>query len=137
MQMIMGLPAGERDELLATVAQRMELAPTASDSKQGVTTPMELYDFQLTGKVSASVTCDAGAGLTPADSKTGTDTQGAPMMKKKEMKMEGGDKMLRKLGEKMEKYRRKISENEMDLARAERLLSVADLLIGQGKDAAV
>ena len=56
-QMIMGLPAMERDELLAAVAQRMT-TPTSG----GVSTPRELYDFQLTGRTAGSAVLD-GAGV--------------------------------------------------------------------------
>ena len=42
-----------------------------------------------------------------------------------------------KLMDKMEKYREKIVENEMKLARVERMLAVADILIAQGASAQV
>ena len=51
-QMIMGLPTGERDELLNVVAQRME---AADSEQQGVTTPREVYDFQLSGNTMVGV----------------------------------------------------------------------------------
>ena len=50
---------------------------------------------------------------------------------------EGGDKVRMKLMDKMEKYREKIVENEMKLARVERMLAVADILIAQGASAQV
>lgn len=55
--MIMGLPAMERDELLAAVAQRMT-TPTSGS----VSTPRELYDFQLTGRTAGSAVLE-GAGV--------------------------------------------------------------------------
>ena len=57
--------------------------------------------------------------------------------KEKEKMPEGGDKMRMKLMEKMEKCRRKIGESEMKMARAARMLAVADILIAQGADAPV
>ena len=50
---------------------------------------------------------------------------------------EGGDKMRMKLMAKMEKYRGQIGESKLNLARAERMLAVADILIAQGASAQV
>jgi pyruvate/2-oxoacid:ferredoxin oxidoreductase alpha subunit len=47
------------------------------------------------------------------------------------------DKVRMKLMDKMEKYREKIVENEMKLARVERMLAVADILFAQGASAQV
>ena len=55
----------------------------------------------------------------------------------KKMPMGDGDKMRMKLMAKMEKYRGQIGESEMKLARAERMLAVADILIAQGGSAQV
>jgi len=145
-QMILGLPAGERDALLQAVAQRTEaLVGDDSGVKIGVATPRELYDFQLTGQTGSAAACVvAGAGLTPPMTETSCrpmemDAPSEMKMEKKEnMPMgEGGDKMRMKLMEKMEKYREKIGENEMKLARAGRMLAVADILIAQGASAQV
>ena len=144
-QMIMGLPTSERDELLKVVAQRMEALETAGDEQvQGVRTPKEVYNFQLTGQVGA------GAGMTPAPSVRGDGEQFGKMMEKGKMKDEmkkdkmkdckmqdGGEKMRRKLIEKMEKYRGKIDKNEMKLARAERMLAVSEALVAEGAQAQV
>jgi len=56
---------------------------------------------------------------------------------KKMLMGEGGDKMRMKLMAKLEKYRGQIGESEMKLARAERMLAVADILIAQGGSAQV
>ena len=92
-QMIMGLPAGERDALLQAVAQRTEaLVGDDSAVKIGVATPRELYDFQLTGQTGSAAACVvAGAGLTPAM----TETICRPMEvdAPSKMKMEKKEKM--------------------------------------------
>lgn len=144
-EMIMGLPTSERDELLKVVAQRMEALETAGDEQvQGVRTPKEVYNFQLTGQVGA------GAGMTPAPSVRGDGEQFGKMMEKGKMKdkmkkdkmkdckmQDGGEKMRRKLIEKMEKYRGKIDKNEMKLARAERMLAVSEALVAEGAQAQI
>jgi hypothetical protein len=144
-QMIMGLPVDEREALLQTVAQRTEAAAAGGacpeQGQQGVATPRELYDFQLAGGTGSA------AGLTPPMTESGprpigveapSDKTKMKMDKKEKEKMpEGGDKMRMKLMEKMEKCRRKIGESEMKMARAARMLAVADILIAQGADAPV
>ena len=144
-QMIMGLPVDEREALLQTVAQRTEAAAAGGagpeQGQQGVATPRELYDFQLAGGTGSA------SGLTPPMTESGprpigveapSDKAKMKMDKKEKEKMpEGGDKMRMKLMEKMEKCRRKIGESEMKMARAARMLAVADILIAQGADAPV
>jgi hypothetical protein len=56
---------------------------------------------------------------------------------KKMLMGEGGDKMRMKLMAKMEKYCGQIGESKLNLARAERMLAVADILIAQGASAQV
>jgi len=110
-----------------------------------LTTSKRLYDFQLTGHTGSAAECVvAGAGLTPPMTETGCrpiemDAPSEMKMETKEkMPMgEGGDKVRMKLMDKMEKYREKIVENEMKLARVERMLAVADILIAQGASAQV
>ena len=136
-QMIVGLPADEREELLKMVAQR---ASAAGEMHEGVSSPREVYDFQLTAKT--GIEAAAGAGMTPSMTEKGAMAMPAKMKieKKDGMKdstCEGSDKATMKLMEKMEKYRGKIAKNTMKLARAQRMLAVADILIAQGVDAQV
>lgn len=59
--MIMGLPATERDELLATVAQRMT-ASNGERTSDTVSTPLELYNFQVTAGTAAGSAALEGTG---------------------------------------------------------------------------
>lgn len=153
--MIMGLTMGERDELLKVVAQRIDASSAAGDGEMrgGVSTPREVYDFQLTGQTPSTMALNAGAGMTPPMVESSTRTTTTDMentkMKEEKMKMkedkdkmrgrlgEESDKMTMKLMEKIEKYQEKVAKNEMKLARAQRMLSVAEILLAQGKDAQV
>ena len=151
--MIMGLTTGERDELLKVVAQRIDATSAAGDGEMrgGVSTPREVYDFQLTGQTPSTMALNAGAGMTPpmVESSTRTTTMDKENTKMKEDKMkmiedkmrgslgEEGDKMTMKLMGKIEKCREKVAKNEMKLARAQRMLVVAEMLLAQGKDAQV
>ena len=117
-EMIMGLPAAEREELLATVAQRVEAAGAEAD---GVRTPRETYDFQRTG------VAGAGAGISPEPSPIPGALPAAPTGSMK--KTNDDDKMQRKLMDKVDKYTGKLAKNEMKLQRAVRMLAVADKLI--------
>jgi hypothetical protein len=143
--MIMGLPSSEREELLANVAERVAMADDGNEAS-GVTTPRELYDFQVTGTAGPAGPSDhvEGTGLAPPMLRT--DAEGPMDMKDKKMMMKeremsavagGDDKMGMKLSEKMEKCRGKVAKNEQKLARAEYMLSAAETLIAQGKDAQV
>jgi len=143
--MIVGLPADEREELFKMVAQRASAAGDAGEMHEGVSSPREVYDFQLTGKIGMEAA--AGAGMTPSmteKSATAMPAKGDKERMKLDQKdgmkdstYEGSDKATMKLMEKMEKYRGKIAKNTMKLARAQRMLAVADILIAQGVDAQV
>jgi len=144
-EMIVGLPADEREELFKMVTQRASAAGDAGEMHEGVSSPREVYDFQLTGKIGMEAA--AGAGMTPSmteKSATAMPAKGDKERMKLDQKdgmkdstYEGSDKATMKLMEKMEKYRGKIAKNTMKLARAQRMLAVADILIAQGVDAQI
>lgn len=113
-KMVMGLSAGEREELLANVGRLMEEGYVSE-----VRTARDVYDFQVAARATGS------------SFRTGADTAADPRPTGNAGQENRVD--IGKLQRKMEKMRGKFEANKLKAARASRLLEVTTLLLGKSQ----